>query len=313
MRFELTILGCGAATPTLRRGNTAQLLNLHDQYLLIDCGEGTQLKLRRNRLKFQRIHHIFISHLHGDHYLGLPGLISSMHLYGRTKPLHIYCPEPLQELLELNLRYSDTYLNFDLVFHHHSKEGGVILEGKHYTVEAFPMKHRIACHGFRFQEKPKRRRVDKTAIEPLDLGVAEIIALRKGEDVVREDGTELKHLDYTLDPYPVRSYAYCGDTAPFERQVGIVQGATLLYHESTFLHDMKDRAKSTYHTTALQAGEIAAKAEARYLLLGHFSQRYDDTSLFKEEARTVFPETHCTHDGMHMELDAFARLVISSG
>lgn len=309
MRFELTILGCGAATPTLRRGNTAQLLNLHDKLLLIDCGEGTQLKLRRARIKFQRIDHIFISHMHGDHYLGLPGLISSMHLYGRTNPLHIYAPEHLQEVVELNLKHSDTFLSFELVWHQHDPaEKVVIMEERHFEVFSFPMKHRIACNGFMFQEKPKRRRISKEKIAPLELGVAELVQLKEGNDIEREDGTLIVNADYTSDPYPVRSYAYCSDTAPFARQEEFIKGATLLYHESTFLHEMKARAKNTFHSTALQAAEVALKSEVDYLLLGHFSQRYDDTSVFATEARTVFEKSKCVADGMHLELSSFAEL-----
>lgn len=309
MRFELTILGCGAATPTLRRGNTAQLLNLHDKLMLIDCGEGTQLKLRRSRIKFQRIDHIFISHMHGDHFLGLPGLISSMHLYGRTNPLNIYAPVNLQEVIELSLKHSDTFLNFDLIWHTHTPgEKTMVLDQRHFEVFTFPMKHRIACNGFLFQEKPKRRRILKDKIAHLELGVAELVQLKEGNDVEREDGTVLLNASLTAEAYPVRSYAYCSDTAPFARQVEFIQGATLLYHESTFLHEMKARAKDTYHTTALQAGEVAANAEVSHLLLGHFSQRYDDTSLFATEAKQVFASSKCVSDGMHLELDSIAEL-----
>lgn len=310
LRFELTILGCGAATPTLRRGSTAQLFNLHDRFLLIDCGEGTQLALRRNRLKFQRINHIFISHLHGDHYLGLPGLVSSMHLLGRKNPLHIYCPAPLQELMELNMKYSDTFLNFEVIFHPHSYDGKqLILEEKQFEVYSFPMKHRIDCCGFMFKEKPKRRRIIKERADEAGLAVRDLVSLKNGEAVEREDGTVISLEEFTLPPHPSRSFAYCSDTAPFERQVEFIRGADLLYHESTFLDALKDRARDTFHSTALQAAEIARDAEAKHLLLGHFSSRYDDTADFVKEAREVFPNSYAASDGMRLEMSPEGALV----
>lgn len=303
LKFELTILGCGAATPTLRRGSTAQLLNLHDRFLLIDCGEGTQLSLRKNRLKFQRINHIFISHLHGDHYLGLPGLVSSMHLLGRKNPLHIYCPAPLEEIMEMNMKYSDTFLNFEVIFHHHSTDGlHLILDEKQFEVYSFPMKHRIDCCGFLFKEKPKRRRILKEKAEQAGLTVRELVSLKNGEAPVREDGTIIPLEEFTLEPFPARSFAYCSDTAPFERQVEFIQGANLLYHESTFLEAMKDRAKNTFHSTAKQAATVASEASAGHLLLGHFSSRYDETREFVTEAREIFPNSYAASDGLRLEM-----------
>lgn len=279
-------------------------MNLHDRYLLVDCGEGTQLQLRRNRIKFQRINHIFISHLHGDHYLGLPGLVSSMHLLGRKNDLHIYAPEPLQELMELNLKYSDTFLNFELIFHpHRYDDKHLILDEKQFEVHAFPMKHRIDCCGFYFTEKPKRRRIIKEAIAGLDLGVAQTVALKNGEDITLEDGRKWTNAELTRSPYPVRSYAYCSDTAPFERQLEFIGQPSVLYHEATFLDDLRSRAKDTFHSTALQAAEVAKNAQAGELILGHFSSRYDETDAFEAEAKALFPRVRCARDGAKYVLD----------
>jgi ribonuclease Z len=298
LKFEVTILGCGAATPTLRRNPTAQIINLHDRFYLIDCGEGTQVQLRRFRFKFQKIDHIFISHLHGDHYLGLPGLISSMHLLGRIKPLHIYCPEPLEELIRLNLEYSDTYVNFDLHYHHHNfKKGELLFENQAIEILSFPLKHRIACCGFIVQEKKKRRRILKEKAAELGLTIADFARLKDGEDIVKPDGVMVKNEDVTEPPYASRKYAYCSDTAYYEKIIPHVQGADLMYHESTFLSDLEKRAKDTFHSTASQAATIAKMAEVKQLVLGHYSSRYKTTEAFLEEARPVFRDTETAEDG----------------
>lgn len=303
MKFEVTILGCGAATPTLKRNPTSQLLNIHDKYMLMDCSEGTQLQLRKHKFKFQRINHIFISHLHGDHYLGLPGLVSSMHLLGRTKELHIYCPEPLKELLDINLKHSETYLNFELIYHFSDfKKPQLILEDKNLEVWSFPLKHRIPCTGYKFLEKPKRRRIMKEMIIAKELSVAEIVALKNGEDVTREDGKVITSAATTLEPYPCRMYAFCSDTAYYEKVIPVIEGATLLYHEATFLESHKDRAKTTFHSTAKQAATIAKKAGVEKLVLGHYSSRYRDIVDFKTEATEIFSKVYLAHDGVTFEL-----------
>ena len=303
MKFEVTILGCGAATPTLKRNPTSQLINIHDKYMLLDCSEGTQLQLRKQKFKFQRINHIFISHLHGDHYLGLPGLVSSMHLLGRAKELHIYCPAPLQELLELNLKHSDTFLNFKIIYHHNDfKAPQMVFEDKGIEVWSFPLKHRIPCTGFKFLEKPKRRRLSKEMIIAKELSVPEIVALKNGEDVVREDKSTISAATTTLEPSPSRMYAYCSDTAYLEKIVPIIEGATLLYHEATFLESHAERAKKTFHSTAKQAAKIAKMANAKKLVLGHYSSRYRDISDFKTEAVEVFENVYLAHDGITFEL-----------
>lgn len=303
MKFEVTILGCGAATPTLKRNPTSQLLNIHDKYMLMDCSEGTQLQLRKNKFKFQRINHIFISHLHGDHYLGLPGLVSSMHLLGRTKELHIYCPEPLQELLDMNLKHSETFLNYEIIYHHNDfKKPQLVFEDKSIEVWSFPLKHRIPCAGFKFLEKPKRRRISKDVIVAKELSVAEIVSLKNGDDVVREDGSTITSASTTSEPYPCRMYAYCSDTAYYEKIIPNIEGATLLYHEATFLESHAERAKKTFHSTAKQAATIAKMAGVDKLVVGHYSSRYREIIDFKTEAEEIFPNVYLAHDGVTFEL-----------
>ncbi|NNE56221.1 MAG: ribonuclease Z [Flavobacteriales bacterium] len=303
MTFEVNILGCGAATPTLKRNPTSQLLNVHDKYYLIDCGEGTQLQLRRFKFKFQRINHIFISHLHGDHYLGLLGLISSMHLLGRTKELHLYCPPELKDIVEVNMKHSETFLNFEVVYHPIDyKVPQLILEDNTMEVHSFPLKHRIKCAGFLFVEKPKRRRIIKEKIEEYNLVVPEIVRLKKGQNIERLDGKVITFEDATLPPYPVRSYAYCSDTAYYEKVLETIQGVDLLYHEATFLEEHAKRAKETFHSTAIQAATIAQKAEAKKLVLGHFSSRYRELNQFTAEAKTIFPKVELARDGMSIIL-----------
>ncbi|MCB0760469.1 MAG: ribonuclease Z [Flavobacteriales bacterium] len=303
MRFELTILGCGAATPTLKRNPTSQLVNVHDKYYLIDCGEGTQVQLRKHKFRFQRISHIFISHLHGDHYLGLLGLLSSMHLLGRATPLHIYGPADLKEIIHVNLKFSQTYLCFEWIFHPlNMLEGELIMETDKLWVRSFPMNHRIDCCGYVFEEKPKRRRILKEAIESRNLNIAEIVQLKDGKNVARESGEVLDIEECTLPPYPSRKYVYCSDTAPFDGQIDIAKNADLLYHESTFANQHEQRAKETFHSTAAQAATVASEAHVKHLLLGHFSSRYTDLSVLEEEAKEIFPNTQLAHDGLSIEI-----------
>lgn len=302
MKFEVNILGCGAATPTLKRNPTAQLVNIHDKFFLVDCGEGTQIALRKNKLKFQRINHIFISHLHGDHYLGLVGLISSMHLLGRTIKLTVFGPPGVKEILDVNLRLSQTYLNFPLVIQELQPVGKeLIFEDKTLEVYTFPLKHRIPCNGFEFVEKPRKPKIEKRTIEKYSLSVKEIVALKNEEDVERDDGV-LRSVDLTNPPPKPRKYAYCSDTRYWEPVIDFVKGVDLLYHESTFLNDKKDRAKETFHTTAEQAATIAREAQVRKLVLGHFSSRYRSLEEFLTESKSIFPNTILASDGLNIEI-----------
>ncbi len=304
MKFEINILGCAASTPTVKRNPTSQLLNIHDKLFLIDCAEGTQLQLRRFKFKFQRISHIFISHLHGDHYLGLFGLMSSMHLLGRTKVLHIYGPQELHELIDSNIKASQSYLNYTYEFHPtDDSDVHQVFEDNTLTIKSFPLKHRIATTGFIVEEKLKKNRIKKDKIELYDLGVVEILELKKGLDVTRADGTVLTSSECTLPPLPPRKYVFMSDTAPSTKYIDHIHGADLLYHESTFLNDKKDRAKTTFHSTAEQAAEIAAEAGVKQLCLGHYSNRYTDIKLFLEEAHEKFENVILASDGLNIRIE----------
>lgn len=297
MKFELTILGSGAAAPTLRRNPTAQVLDMHDKFFLIDCSEGTQSQLRKARIKFQRINQIFISHLHGDHYLGLPGLVSSMHLLGRSAPLDIYASPELEELMKLNLKISETYLNFELRFHHLEKnQTGLIFEDNSLEIYTFPLKHRIACHGFVFKEKRRQPKISKDSIMRYRLSVEQIKLAKELKDIPLNDGTILPFLEVATPGPEPRIYAYCSDTIYDPAIIPHIQGANLLYHESTFLNEHALRAKATFHTTASQAAMIANEAGVRELLLGHFSSRYTNVAPFMEEAKVNFPNVSLADD-----------------
>lgn len=299
MRFEVTILGSGSATPTLRRNPTAQVVNLQEQLFLIDCSEGTQLQLRRRRIKFQKINHIFISHLHGDHYLGLIGLISTMHLLGRQQKLHIYAPPDLKEIIDIQLKASDTELRFPVEFHFLTAEVPVkILENKVVEVHTIPLKHRIYCNGFLFRERPRARKVIKQKAKGAGLPIEAYQYIKDGKDFTDDKGNVWKFEDFTKPPPKTRSYAFCSDTAYHPPIADQIKGVDLLYHESTFLDAMAERATDTYHSTAKQAAMIAEKAEAGHLILGHFSARYREADEFQTEARTIFEDSEVAEDGM---------------
>jgi ribonuclease Z len=296
--LNLTILGSGAATPTLKRGVTAQYLNFNERKILIDCGEGTQLQLRKFKISFQRLQFIFISHLHGDHYLGLMGLLSSMHLLGRTKPIHLFAPPELQEILETQFRLTYVKLKFDIIYHPLKfKEKTLIFEDNIIEVFAFPLKHRIPCYGFLFKEKTKERGMIKEKIKELDIKIPEILKLKVGKNVIRKDGSVLNYLELTTPPDNPKSYAFCTDTKYIESLNETLRDVDLLYHEATFIHSLLKRAKATFHTTAFQAATLAKNAHVGQLLLGHFSQRYSSTKDIEQEAKSIFENTICVKDG----------------
>lgn len=304
MSFKIRIIGNNSAVPAHDRNQTSQLVQINNHYILIDCGEGTQLHLLRNHIKISRIRHILISHLHGDHYFGLIGLISTLHLYGRRYPLHLYAPEPLREIIDIQLKASDTNLNFDLIFHPLDLEDKTqIIEEKKYWVEAFPMQHRIKCHGFRITEKAKPIRINKEIL-PTNISVADIGTLLKGESVYDDSGAiKYDFSTHTLPPKRSFSYAYCSDTIYDPSLVPHLHNADVLYHESTFAEDMAHRAKDTYHSTAAQAADIALKANVQKLYLGHFSTRYKDPSLLLAEGKKIFEETYLSEEGSIITLD----------
>jgi len=301
--FELLILGSSSASPTSERNPSAQLLNISERYFLIDCGEATQIQLRRFKAKLQAIDHIFISHLHGDHFFGLPGLLSTMHLLGRKQDLNIYSPKELKGIIELINTASQTLLNYNVNWHFTSDNSlNLLFEDDKVTVHSFPLKHRIYCTGFLFKEKPLERKIDKYKLEKLNISRADILSLKKGFNVVNEFGETIKNQEVTLDPPAPRSYAYCSDTIYSKTTAGFITGVDLLYHESTFLEDKADRAKKTFHTTAKQAAEVAKQARAKQLLLGHFSARYGDLQDFINEAKSIFENCSLATDGKKFKI-----------
>jgi len=297
-RFEVLILGNSSATPMYGRHPTSQVLNFNEQFFLIDCGEGTQMQLFRHGIKGSRISHIFISHLHGDHYLGLVGLLSSQHLVGRKSELHLYGPAALKEILDLQFKHSDTRLRYPLIFHPtNACHQEVLFENTQLSVRSFPLQHRIACTGFRFDEKVQSASLKKEEVERLNIPIPYLRLLKKGIDYVADDGTVHRAKDLTYPPPRPRSYGYCSDTVMNEDYFEAIKDVDLLYHEATFLHDRVERAKETFHTTSLEAAEVAQTVNAKKLLLGHFSARYKDLQPLLEESRTIFAQTELSEEG----------------
>lgn len=298
MNFSVTILGSGAALPVKGRMPTSQIVNVSEQLFMIDCAEGTQLQVRKYKQRLQRINHIFISHLHGDHYLGLPGLISSMHLLGRKAPVSIYGPKGIKEIMDVNMKHSQTYLNFELVFHELEKnQTGLLLETSVVEVHAIKLNHRIPCHGFVFREKSRKPKMKKEMIKKHSIGVEEIIQLKNGVDVERPNGDVLRIGDCTIPAPKPRSYAFCSDTKYDERVAEQIVEVGTIYHESTFLEEHLERAKQTFHSTAAQAAKIAKLVKAQSLILGHFSPRYKSFDAFRQEAGAIFPNCELAEDG----------------
>lgn len=297
MKFELTILGCGGAIPTLERKPTSQYLNIQDRHFLIDCGEGTQIQLRKFKCKFSKIDHIFISHLHGDHFLGIFGYLSSLNLLGRNNDIHIYAPENLNNLLELHNSVSGKNFNFNIVFHplNFSKLKR-IYNDKIMEVFSFPVKHSVPTCGFLFKEKSTNRRMIKEKIKELDLNIESIKKFKNSENC-EVNGVLIDYNDVTTQGNQPRTYAYCADSQYDENIISYLENVDLIYHESTFLDSKMDKAIKTKHSTAKQAATIALKANAKQLIIGHFSARYDNSDQFLEEAKVVFNQTITAYDG----------------
>lgn len=301
--FELLILGSSSAAPTSYRNPSAQLLNIAERFFLIDCGEATQIQLRKFKTKFQKIDHIFISHLHGDHFLGLPGLLSSMHLLGRKQGITIYAPEALKEIIDKINSVSETRMSYEVKWHFTKDDKlNLLFEDEKTQVFSFPLKHRIFCTGFLFKEKPLMRKIDKYQLEKNKISVADIQKLRQGEDVINEEGVKIENKTVTIDPESSRSFAYCSDTIYDEDLVQYINKVDLLYHESTFLNDKVKRATETFHSTAEQAAKIAAKADVNQLLLGHYSARYSDTEVFVNEASPFFKNLLLANEGKRIKI-----------
>lgn len=298
IRFEVLILGNSSATPIYERHPTSQVINYNEQLFLIDCGEGTQMQLTRYGIKSNRINHIFISHLHGDHYLGLVGLLSSMHLVGRKSDLHIYGPAPLDEILNLHFKYSETVIRYNIIFHTTNPEQEeVIYESRMLSITSFPLVHRIPCTGFRFTEGKRNAILRADLVEDLGIPAPYYSALKRGIDYVDPQGKVYPASELTFPAPASRSYAFCSDTIRHPIYLKTIHDVDLLYHESTFLHEMVDRAKETFHTTSLEAAEIAHEVGAKKLLLGHYSARYKTLTPLLEEAQSVFPATELSTEG----------------
>ncbi|RLJ74779.1 ribonuclease Z [Pedobacter alluvionis] len=301
MKFEVTILGSSSATPVFNRNPSAQLLNCNEKYYLIDCGEGTQQQLAKYNLKAARIDYIFISHLHGDHYFGLIGLLSSLHLNGRSKPMQIFGPTPLLEILEIQFKHSDTMLRYPIEFFPIEADQSIqIFENNDLIVKTIVLNHRIPTTGFIFQQKKRQRKLIKEKTD--EVPMAYYTALKKGIDVELPNGDILRSQDYTTEPDAPRCYAYCSDTLFDESYFATIKDCDTLYHEATFMHDLLDRAKETHHTTALQAAEVAKISEAKKLLIGHFSSRYKTLQMLLEEAQSVFENTELAVEGRTFQL-----------
>jgi len=302
MIFSLTILGSGSAVPTLERNQSAQVLQIEDKLMLIDCGEGTQTQLLRYGVRFSKINQIFISHLHGDHYFGLPGLLSTYHLQGRTRSLTVYGPAGLEEIIRTQLDLSDAKTAYPLDFVHLEKKSGLLFEDKTLTVECFPVPHRVPCWAFYFKEKPKKRNINKEAVSQYNIPLLAFDRIKNGGDYVLPDGTVLPNTMLTHDPPPRRSFAYITDTGFNPDLAEHIMGVDILYHEATFLHDIAESATDKFHATARQAAEFAALCNAGRLIIGHFSTRYKTAAPLVEEAKEVFENTTAAEDGLEIKL-----------
>ncbi|HEX7458420.1 MAG TPA: ribonuclease Z [Ginsengibacter sp.] len=295
--LSVTILGSNSAVPAHNRHPTAQVLQTLDHTFLIDCGEGTQMQMNMFKIRRSKINQIFISHLHGDHYFGLIGLLTSFGLNHRTADLHIYSPTPLKEIINLQLNVCNANLSYSLVFHNIENEQ-IIFEDKKIVVESFKVNHRIECWGFLFREKKNVRKIDPKKIKKYNIPTSFYESLHEGKDYITNDNKLIKNELLTTAVKPPKSYAYCADTSYFEQIVEKIKGVDLLYHESTYLHALEEKAVSRFHSTAKQAAMIAKKAGAKRLLIGHFSSMYETLDEFKTEACEVFENTDIAEEGV---------------
>ena len=302
-KFEVNILGCGSALPTTRHFASSQVINIREKLFMVDCGEGAQLQLRRSKLKFTRLNHIFISHLHGDHCFGLMGLISTFGLLGRTAALHIYAHEELQKLLAPHLEFFCKGMTYDVVFHAiDPTKAAIIYDDRSVSVSTIPLKHRIPTCGFLFQEKKTPNHIIRDMVDFYQIPVFELNRIKNGEDYVTPEGVVVPNSRLTTPSAPARSYAYCSDTICLRNILPQIKGVDLLFHEGTFAQCDAARAKETFHTTAQQAAEIARDAEAKQLVIGHFSARYEDESVLLKEAQAVFPNTLLAKENLRITI-----------
>lgn len=295
--FRTTILGSSAAAPTSLRHTSAQLVQYHNQRFLFDCAEGTQMQLRRFKIPLMKIEHIFISHMHGDHYLGLPGLLFTYHLLGREKDLHVYSPEGMEDIIEMQNRISMLTPSFSVFYHVIEKGEQVLFEDNRIIIASIAMQHRIPAFGFLIKEKPKPRNLKKSSITKYGIPVEQMQDLKSGADYMTADGKLIPNKTITKEPPPPRSFAFCSDTQYTEDFLDQIQDVDLLYHEATFMHDKADIARQKTHSTTIEAATLAKKANAKKLLIGHYSARYKDLDAFRNEAATVFPNTSLAEEG----------------
>ena len=300
--MKLTILGCYAATPRTITNPTSQVLEIRNRMFLIDCGEGTQVQLRKHKIKFSKINHVFISHLHGDHVYGLIGLVSTFMLLNRVNDLHIYGPKGIKEIITLQLRLSNSWTSYGLYFHElESTTSEVIYEDEKVIVKTIPLKHRVYTNGFLFEEKIGDRKLNIDAVQQYEIDTCYYQNIKNGKDITLDDGRVIENQLLTFDPIAPKSYAFCSDTAYDERIIPNIENADILYHEATFLDTEQHLSEKTMHSTAKEAALIAQKANVGQLILGHYSTRYESIQKFKEEAETIFPNVLLADDGVSFE------------
>lgn len=298
-KFEVTVLGCGSALPTVKHNGSGMVVNIREKYFLVDCAEGTQVELRRNHIHLNRLFNVFITHLHGDHCFGLMGLISTLGLLGRTAPLHVYGPQDIETLFQPLVDYHCNGMTYEVVFHPIDTHQNVcIYEDKSLQVFSIPLKHRIRCCGYYFKEKELSRHILKEAIEKYNIPISQINNVKAGLDYVTPNGQIIKNEVLTTPPSPARSFAYCSDTVFRPEIAEMMKGVDLLYHEATFAESEKPLCSKVYHSTAKQAAEIARLAGAKQLMLGHYSSRYNDETILQKEAAEVFENTILAKEGL---------------
>ena len=301
--FTVTVLGNGSAVPTSFQKPSSQLVTYGSKRFMVDCGEGTQMQMITYKTGHRHIDHIFISHLHGDHFFGLIGFLNTLHLYGRKQPLHIYAVKELEKVIELQLEVSNSKLSYPLLFHFLGAGfRETLYEDKNIEVFHFPLNHRITTYGFIFREKQGERKLNKSFVERFHPSIEQMHAVKSGHDFITKAGETIANKEITIDPAPPRSYAYCSDTAYFEEAIPFIKNVNLLYHEATFDNSQQLLAKEKFHSTASQAAMIAVKANAGKLLLGHYSARFKERNHLLEEAREIFPDTNLSVEGESYEV-----------
>lgn len=301
--FKVHILGCGSALPTLQHNASSQIVELREKLFMIDCGEGTQIQLRRSRIHFSKIIAVFISHLHGDHCFGLPGMISTFGMTGRTAPLHIYAPAAFEPILDQTLSFFCQGLEFKVVFHAvDTTQNKVVYEDRSLTVETIPLQHRIDCCGYLFREKPILPHIRRDMIDFYKIPISQINNIKAGADWVTVEGEVIANSRLTTPAEPARSYAYCSDTRYIKTLHELVKGVSTLYHESTYSAEDAERARLYWHSTSQDAAKVARDASVGKLLLGHFSARYNNESQLLEEAKEIFPNSYLTREGATFDI-----------